>query len=302
MFPKLLLSGDWKTAGEMSLALLQAGFRLEFAPVSLLDVQEPVLGLAPLLVAVSDKKDFPAPGSQWLAWLQRNDPSLTILSYQAGARAVFPPDIPPDLLIQALLQLSGESEYAERAGFRWQVQRGDPIFLEPDSVLSIHEGVLSTMMIHGDGAEVLLGLTGPGQMLVAHPDDECFIQILAHTTAVVSLQTWEQACATPGFAAKLRIRLQQMEAWAAMQARPYLDQRILGILSLLAEQFGAPHPDGILINVRLTHAQLAAAVGATRTTITRVLGELRALGKISLDESSKRELFILRRGIELHHH
>ena len=60
-----------------------------------------------------------------------------------------------------------------------------------------------------------------------------------------------------------------------MQARPYLDQRVMGILALLAEQFGQPHPEGMLVDVRLTHAQLATAVGATRATVTRCLGDLR---------------------------
>ena len=87
-----------------------------------------------------------------------------------------------------------------------------------------------------------------------------------------------------------------------MQARPYLDQRVLGILSLLAEQFGISHPNGTLIDLRLTHAQLAVAVGATRTTITRVLGELRAAGKLSADGSGRAERFVLRKGVELSHH
>jgi CRP/FNR family transcriptional regulator len=77
---------------------------------------------------------------------------------------------------------------------------------------------------------------------------------------------------------------------------------VLGILSLLTEQFGVSHPDGVLIDVRLTHAQLAAAVGANRTTITRVLGELRAAGKLSSKGAGRQERFVLRERIELSHH
>ncbi len=88
------------------------------------------------------------------------------------------------------------------------------------------------------------------------------IQVVAHTPAVISVEDWEQAAARPDFPEKLRARLQRMEAWAAMQARPYLDQRILGILSLLAEQFGVPHPAGTRIELRLTHC--AAGFGSGR--------------------------------------
>jgi len=292
----LTLSGNWRDAADMILTLLQSGFRLEFAPVSV------STGQLRLVSAVSPE-DFPLSERGWLAWLRVDDPALTLSAYQHGARAVFPPDMLPSVVAQALLSLEQDSQPpgAEKQGCQRQFRAGDPVCLEPDSVLTVHEGVLATMMVHGDGVEVLLGLTGPGEILVAHPKDECFIQVVAHTTAVVSVQPWEQAAAHPGFAQKLRARLQRMEAWAAMQARPYLDQRVLGILLLLAEQFGVPHPQGTLIDVRLTHAQLAAAVGATRTTITRVVGELRAAGKLDSEGSGRNERFVLREKVKRTH-
>lgn len=87
--------------------------------------------------------------------------------------------------------------------------------------------------------------------------------------------------------------MQHMEAWAAMQARPHLDQRIMGLLALLAEQFGEAHASGHLVNVRITHAQLAAAVGATRTTITRTLGNLRTRGELVQVGKGEAERFCL---------
>lgn len=302
MIPKLVLSGDWNSAGEMTLGLLQAGFQLEWTPVPRDEGQETTLQAGLQLSAVSSKADFPVAGGRWLAWLRVDDSALTLAAYQAGAQAVFPPDVPPALLAQALLSFGGAPAPAEFSSTLRRVQRGDPIFLEPDSVLFIHEGVLATMMVHSDGTEVLLGLSGAGHILVTHPEDDCFIQVLAHTKAVVSILSWEQAVLQPVFSEKLRARLQYMEAWAAMQARKYLDQRILGILSLLAEQFGERHSEGIVINLRLTHAQLAAAVGATRTTITRVLRELRMAGKLSTDGSGRAERFVLRIKVELAHH
>ena len=62
-----------------------------------------------------------------------------------------------------------------------------------------------------------------------------------------------------------------------MQAHPYLEQRIL---SLLAEQFGVPDKEGVLIGVRLTHSQIAAAVGATRSTVTRLIGDQERKGQL----------------------
>ncbi|MGQ9926389.1 MAG: helix-turn-helix domain-containing protein [Chloroflexaceae bacterium] len=49
---------------------------------------------------------------------------------------------------------------------------------------------------------------------------------------------------------------------------------------MLAEQSGVPHGSGVLIDVRLMHAQLATAIGATRSTVTSLLGDLRLCGAL----------------------
>ncbi len=157
-------------------------------------------------------------------------------------------------------------------------QTGERILLDPDSVLEVLEGVVALAMIHEDGTEVLLGLYGPGQVLAGHPEDACGIQLSAQTGTAVRIQPWAEAARQPGFADRLRDRLRSMEAWAAMQARPQIEQRLLGILSLLAEQFGRPSSKGMAIEILVTQSQLASAVGATRTTVTRLLGGLRRRG------------------------
>ena len=78
-----------------------------------------------------------------------------------------------------------------------------------------------------------------------------------------------------------------------MQARPSLPQRVLGILGLLAGQFGWVQEQGTLIDVRITHAQLASAVGSTRTSITRVLSELRDTGKIMIVSAQGEDRYCL---------
>ncbi len=220
----------------------------------------------------------------WLAWDLTDNTQATSNAYKAGARAVFPKETPIDVIVDAIRRIMGEllqNGATPKPRRQRTYRRGELILLEADAVLHVEQGVLATTMIHHDGAEVLLGLSGKGQILVAHPDDNCHIQIVAHTDASVHIEPWNSAVQHPDFTAKLRARLQQMEGWAAMQARPSLQQRILGLLGLLAEQFGKPCETGVLIEVRITHSQLAAAVGATRTSITRVLSELRAQDRIS---------------------
>jgi CRP-like cAMP-binding protein len=181
-----------------------------------------------------------------------------------------------------------------RIGTQQYYRAGERIDLDPDNTLAIHEGVVALTVIHEDGAEVLLGLCGPGHVLAGHPADGCSIQLQTYTGARVSIEPWTAAVRWPDFFERLRHRLRTMEAWAAMQARPQIEQRLLGILSLLAGQFGRRGPKGTLIEVRITHAQLASAVGATRATVTRRLGALRRRGLLLSVGSGAGERLCLR--------
>lgn len=230
----------------------------------------------------------------WLACVMADsgspNGSLTPAAYRAGALAVLPSHLPPESMQQVVENLLQQMPQPlthlnghEENGWRLRpYQLGETIPLADDAVLTVQRGIIAQTVIFSDGKEVLLGLHGAGQLLVGHPEDDCCLHLVAHTEVAVSITTWHEACRTPQLTHHLRDRMRQTEAWAAMQARPYLDQRVMGILSLLAEQFGRPHPEGMLVDVRLTHAQLATAVGATRATVTRCLGDLRTRNLLCL--------------------
>ena len=291
----ILISGDWQRCTELVDLLHQAGDWVSLAP----QMDFPAADL--LVVRLTDADAVSALSQAklpWVAWACTGDASLVTQSYQAGAQAVFPETTPAAVIfgfIQRYLDehpLAATAEPLEKAIQR-RYQKGDTILLGADSVLEVQEGIIAQTMVHQDGSEVLLGLFGPQHLVVPHPEDTCYIQLVAHTPARIIIRPWQTAMLEPGFAIQLRSRLQQMEAWAAMQARPHLDQRVLGILSLLAEQFGEACPNGEIINVRITHLQLAAAVGATRTTITRTLGELKNQGRLTLLQTADGERFCL---------
>ena len=159
-------------------------------------------------------------------------------------------------------------------------RRGQVAVARGDVVLEIHEGVAALTAAHHDGTEVLLGLYGPGEFLIQHPIDHCHVAAIALTDLRVVARPWDELAASPRFTLQLRAQLLRMEGWTAMQAHPYVDRRILGILTPLGERFGLSHPSGLLVDVRLTHAQLASAVGATRATVTRLLTKLERSGEI----------------------
>lgn len=155
-----------------------------------------------------------------------------------------------------------------------QFRRGQGIALPIAAVGQVLDGVVSRVAVHVDGTEVLLGLLGPGDVLFPHPDDLCHISIAAHTNVTIAVGLWRDLVDGDVLAITLHSQFLRLEAWAAMQAHPYVDRRLRGLLSLLAERFGEPHPRGCLINLRLTHQQLANAASCTRASVTRFLGDL----------------------------
>jgi CRP-like cAMP-binding protein len=78
--------------------------------------------------------------------------------------------------------------------------------------------------------------------------------------------------------------LRQTEALLWIAGKRAMIDRLRGFLDLLAHEFGQPTAEGTRIDFRLTHWQIANAVGTTRTTVTRLLRELRELGVFRIDK------------------
>jgi DNA-binding transcriptional ArsR family regulator len=233
----------------------------------------------------------------WLAWNRSDDQALTLLAYAAGAAAVLPRDTTADLLVQLVESFAGppvQTPAITMGAAQHRFRRGSTIRLAPDSLLEIGRGIVTQSMLHEDGSAVLLGLYGPGRVLTGHPHDDCAVEFVAHTDVIAAMRQWSDALRDAEIVERLRERIQLMEAWAAIQARPHLDQRILGLLALIAEQFGIVCGDDTIVDVRLTHTQLAAAVGATRPTVTRIIGDLRTRGLLTTVGDGERERFRLR--------
>jgi len=53
----------------------------------------------------------------------------------------------------------------------------------------------------------------------------------------------------------------------------------------LANSYGVATPEGISIDIKLTNSELADMIGATRESVNRMLGEMKAAGSISIKHS-----------------
>lgn len=78
-------------------------------------------------------------------------------------------------------------------------------------------------------------------------------------------------------------RMKQSEALLAIAGLRKVDERLQELLKLLAKEMGESTKGGTRLKVRLTHQMLANAIGTTRVTITRLLGDFQAQGQIRFD-------------------
>src|SRR5438105_9876231 len=120
---------------------------------------------------------------------------------------------------------------------RRQYRLQSPISLDADELLEVESGIVALRALHEDGSEGLLGLFGPGQLICGQAADGCQLRLEAHSDATVRVAPWQDALSWPDLAGRLRERLRDAEAWAAVQTRPGADERLLGTLAQLGDTF-----------------------------------------------------------------
>ena len=80
---------------------------------------------------------------------------------------------------------------------------------------------------------------------------------------------------TQGIFPQISRRLRQTEAFLSLAGHRRVEDRLRQLLWLLKNELGHPEPEGICLSVRLTHQHLANAIGTTRVTVTRLLGQFK---------------------------
>ncbi|MEN9861425.1 MAG: global nitrogen regulator NtcA [Cyanobacteriota bacterium] len=81
----------------------------------------------------------------------------------------------------------------------------------------------------------------------------------------------------------LSSRILQTETMIETLTHRDMSSRLVSFLLVLCRDFGVPTSEGITIDLRLSHQAIAEAIGSTRVTITRLLGDLRNAGLVQID-------------------
>jgi len=173
-----------------------------------------------------------------------------------------------------------EQLYRERTLTPYVAGRTIPLRL--NEVLIVCRGVVQLYTIQQDGSETLLGLAGPSSpiglpLTIVDPywaTALTDVDVLPLPIAEVESSPMLMA----GICRHLMLRLQQSEAWLAIAGKRLVADRLRQLLLLIAQDFGQVETCGVRIPVRLTHHQLATAIGTTRVTVTRLLKDFKNEG------------------------
>ncbi|MFN9176784.1 MAG: Crp/Fnr family transcriptional regulator [Synechocystis sp.] len=167
---------------------------------------------------------------------------------------------------------------------------GAIIPLKENGCWQIYRGILQVSQLTDNGEEILVGWAQVGSFvglqLTACQRD--IYQVKALSDVYLRWYSAESITANPQLIELVLTqtlnRLRQAESLLAIAGYKRVDERLQALLKLLANEMGQPISGGIRLSVRLTHQMLANAIGTTRVTITRLLGELQSQGQVSFDD------------------
>jgi CRP/FNR family transcriptional regulator, cyclic AMP receptor protein len=104
------------------------------------------------------------------------------------------------------------------------------------------------------------------------------------TLAVLDRRFCERAARWPEVQAAVARRLMQRTHWLAFHLAVCglrrVDDRLLSVLWHFADRWGTVTPEGVRLDVRLTHEVLAAVTGARRPSVTTALRRLAEEGRV----------------------
>lgn len=166
-------------------------------------------------------------------------------------------------------------------------EKGEAISLLNTGIWQVYRGVVQLSKIDISGKEIILGWATPNHAF----DNRNNKSLTYHAQAMSDVYL---RCLTPQYLkiypqliseliAKLSYRLIKTEQLLAITAIKRVEERLWELLVMLQEEMGQPVLKGTRLTVRFTHQNLANVIGATRVTVTRVLGDFQNKNWIEFD-------------------
>ncbi len=179
------------------------------------------------------------------------------------------------------------------------VDRAKTIFFPGDPaerVYLIRRGAVKLSRVYESGEEITVGmlrensLFGVLSLLTGHRADRFYhavaftkVEIITAPAASVRQAIEHDASVGLLLLQGLSSRVLQTETMIETLTHRDMSSRLVSFLLVLCRDFGVPDNKGITIDLRLSHQSIAEAIGSTRVTITRLLGDLKSTGLVQID-------------------
>ncbi|MBE9223032.1 Crp/Fnr family transcriptional regulator [Cyanobacterium stanieri LEGE 03274] len=168
--------------------------------------------------------------------------------------------------------------------------KGEEIPLLTQGVWNISSGFVQLVAMNNQGDETWLGWASQGNFFGLWLTSLDSFKAKALSDVYLQWYSLEEVGKSSSIAqnmlAQTVIRVQQTERLLAIAGLKRVEEKLIALLHLLAESIGEKMSnDYSRITVRFTHQNLASAIGTTRVTVTRLLGELQKDGLICIDKN-----------------
>ncbi len=149
--------------------------------------------------------------------------------------------------------------------------------LDPDVLWRIERGAIRTLTWNPLGIANTLGYWGEGDVVGQPMTQIQAYEIQCKTSVEVSIlpkELWQQALDT------ILRQAQQTEELLSIMHCPGTYQKTWKFLVFLSQKFGRDVEKGRLLDLPITHEEIAETIGTTRITVTRMLQQFEADGKL----------------------
>ncbi|NER02027.1 MAG: global nitrogen regulator NtcA [Okeania sp. SIO3C4] len=177
-------------------------------------------------------------------------------------------------------------------------ERGKTIFFPGDPAERVYvliKGAVKLSRVYEEGDEITVALLrensvfGVLSLITGHKSDRFYHAVAFTPVELISVpidQVEKALREDPDLSVVLlrglSSRILQTEMMIETLAHRDMGSRLVSFLLILCRDFGVPGKDGITIDLKLSHQAIAEAIGSTRVTVTRLLGDLRQDGMISI--------------------
>ncbi len=160
-------------------------------------------------------------------------------------------------------------------GTHWEYEARTFLPVAPSRLWLIESGYLRSYTYTEEGNLIVLGIWGPGEIVGMALSSmqplhyETLTPVQARTTAWLTYGNKEHLYATC---------LKHTEALLVIRSQKRVELMVIKLLQWLGQRFGQLRAEGQVLELRLTHQDVAEILGVTRVTITRIFGLLEQQG------------------------